>query len=99
MNEPPQKHREIVEEHRFVEELRAIVKHARRSDEFIDGVKWVLCREPRAGTRIGKTHVFFLPIADSSVVDPVILFYTYDKDHVYFLSIRKTIYPPKEPGE
>jgi hypothetical protein len=96
MSDAPQKLREIVEEAQFATELKAIEKNARKADEFIDGAKWVLCREPRAGIRIGKTHVFFMPIADSPVVDPVVLFYTYDADHVYLLSIKKTTYPPKE---
>lgn len=99
MNEPPQKFREIVEAPRFAAELKAIEKNVRRADEFVDGVKWVLSRDPRAGTQIDKTRVFFIPIAESAAVGPAVLFYTYDDDHIYFLSIRKTTYPPKEPGE
>jgi len=96
MNQQPLKYREIVEEHRFAEELQAIEKDARKADEFVDGAKWVLSREPRTGTRIGKTHVWFLPIAESQLVDPVVLYYTFDDDAVYFLSIRITKYPPQD---
>jgi hypothetical protein len=100
MNDQPCEYREIVEEHRFTDEIQAIEQDARKSDEFIDGAKWVLSREPRAGIRIGKGPVWFLPIAESPLVDAVVLYYTFDADHVYFLSIRKTIYPPKdEPSE
>jgi hypothetical protein len=96
MKEQPQKHRQIVEEPRFVAELKAIEHDTRKADEFIDAAKWVLSREPEAGTRIGNTHVFFLPVANSPVVDQVVLYYTYDSESVYFLSISKTIYPPPE---
>lgn len=98
-NQQLPKFREIVEEHRFAEELRAVEKDARRADEFIDGAKWVLSRDPNQGTRIGKTHVYFLPVADSPITDPVVLYYTFDDEHVYLLSIQKTTYPPKESEE
>lgn len=96
MKTQPQKYREIVEEPRFIEELKAIEKDARKADEFVEAAKWVLSREPQNGDRLGNTHVFSLPIAESPVVDPVVLFYTFDANCVYFLSIRKVIYPPKE---
>jgi len=99
MNQPGPPYREIVEEHTFSAELKALGHDARRLDEFIDGAKWVLSRECAAGTRIGSSVVWFYSIAVSKAVDPVVLFYTFDKDHVFFLSIRKTTYPPKETGE
>jgi hypothetical protein len=99
MQHPPQKHRIIIEEHGFAAELKAIAKGARQADEFIDAAKWVLCREPLSGTRIGKTSVYFLPYAGTKPTDAVVLYYTFDEDNVYLLSIRKTVYPPKAPKE
>ena len=96
MQEHQRKHREIVEEHRFTEELGKLIGNARRADEFVDGAKWALSRDPNIGGPIGKGLVCFLPIAESDVVDSVLLYYTFDEDHVYLLSIRKTHYPPKE---
>jgi len=98
MDQPPP-YREILEEAQFASELRAIEKSARRADEFVEGAKWVLSRDPKAGIRMGKGHVWFYPVATSNSLDSVVLYYTFDKDRVYFLSIRKTDYPPKELGE
>jgi hypothetical protein len=103
MGELPQKLelklREIVEEHQFVKELQAIEKDSEKADEFIDGAKWALSRRAEIGTQIGKSHVFFLPVAFSSAVGPVVLFYAFDENRVFFLSIRKSSYPPKESEE
>jgi hypothetical protein len=96
MEASQQKHREIVEEERFKEELAKLIGDARRADEFIDGAKWVLSRRPTAGTPIGTGVVHFLSIAESSVADPIVLFYAFDDNYVHFLSIRKTQYPPRE---
>jgi len=96
MNESQLKYREIVEHDRFREELAALEKDAKKADEFIDGAKWVLTRGPSlAGTMIGKGPVWFLPIADSPIIDAVVLYYAFDDDHVYFLSIQKAD-PTKE---
>jgi len=99
MNPEPFKHREIVETERFVKELAALEKDSRKADEFVDGAKWVLCRGPRTGVRIDKGPVWLLPMAVADSADCAVLYYTFTEDHVYFLSIQKTEYPPKEPGE
>ena len=99
----PEKLREIVEEHRFRDELAVLLSDARRADEFIDGAKWVLSRDPFKGRRIGTSKVWFLPmeeIPETRVgppgILPVILYYTFDDDYVNFLSIQETVYPPRE---
>jgi hypothetical protein len=83
----PEKMREIVEEHRFADELAALIRRARRADEFIDGAKWVLSRDPTKGKRIGSSHVWFLateeiPQTEEGVpgILPIILYYTFDDD-------------------
>jgi hypothetical protein len=91
----PPTYREVIEQPRFVEELKAIHRDARRADDFVDGARWALGRDPSVGTHIGKGHVWILPIAEFESADPVALFYTFDDDHVYLLSIRKTVYPPE----
>ena len=98
----PEKLREIVEEPRFAFELAALVPNARRADEFIDGAKWVLSRDPFRGRRISTSNVWFLPMEEipqteeSSGILPIILYYTFDDDYVSFLSIQETVYPPKD---
>lgn len=88
--------REIIEEHRFSLELQDIVRNAKRADEFIDGAKWVLCRNPTKGRRIGNSHVWFLAMEEIPGLLPVILYYTFDDSYVNLLSIQETIYPPKD---
>ena len=92
----PQKMREIIEEHRFAFELQALIPRAQRADEFIDGAKWVLSRDPFRGKRLGSSHVWFLAMDELEDHLPIILYYTFDDDHVNFLSIQETIYPPKD---
>ena len=92
----PEKMREVVEEHRFVFELQALIPNARRADGFVDGAKWTLSRDPFRGRRIGNTHVWFLPMEEIPGLLPIVLYYTFDDDYVNFLSIQETIYPPKD---
>lgn len=92
----PEKMRVIIEEHRFAFELQALIPNAKRADEFIDGAKWVLSRDPSKGKRIGKSHVWFLPMEEIPGILPVILYYTFDDSYVNFLSIQETVYPPKD---
>lgn len=96
----PEKLWTIVEEHRFASELARLIddgpRKAQRADEFVDGAKWVLARNPHKGHRIGDTHVWFIP--NETIVDvlPVVIYYTFNENHVYLLSIQETTYPIKE---
>lgn len=92
----PEKVREIIEEHRFTLELAALFPKAQRADEFIDGAKWTLSRDPFSGRRIGNSHVWFLSIEQIAGILPIILYYTFDDDYVNFLSIQESVYPPKD---
>jgi hypothetical protein len=93
---PHGKLREIVDEHRFAIELSQIIRHAKRADEFIDGAKWLLSREPRQGMQIGNSHVWFLPMKQVPGILPVVLYYTFDDNYVNLLSIQETTYPVQE---
>ena len=91
----PERIREIIEERRFSDELRQIIEHSRRADEFIDAAKWTLARNPQAGKRISTSDVWFLPMEEVPNDLPVVLYYTFDEYFVNFLSIQETVYPPK----
>ena len=93
---PPDKRWAIIEEHRFSFELQALIPRAQRADEFIDGAKNVLCRDPRRGKQIGNSHVWFLPLEDIPGLLPIVLYYTFDDNFVNFLSITETLYPPQD---
>jgi hypothetical protein len=79
---------EIVEDHRFSDELGQLRPDPIRRDEFVDGAKWVLSRDPMAGTKIGN-KVWFLPTAHGNAV----IYYTFDENHVYLQSIQITAEP------
>jgi hypothetical protein len=82
--------RTIFYDERFERELEYIQPHARRADEFINGAENVLARDPEAG----------FPLEDNSQVWVIcghtvnaVLYYTFDENNVYFLSIEKTMLP------
>jgi hypothetical protein len=65
--------RQIIEEHRFSDELRKIIEQSRRADEFIVGAKWTLSRNPQAGKRIGASEVWFLAMEETPGILPIVL--------------------------
>jgi hypothetical protein len=60
---------------------------ASSADEFIDGAKWVLARDPSYGVQVSD-YVWFLPMADTPEITLVNLYYTFDRTNVYFLAIE-----------
>jgi hypothetical protein len=80
---PHHKILEIIENAQFADELKEIESDSLRADEFMEGAIQVLCRKPTLGTLTGK-NVWFLPMVGGKVV----LYYTFDDDHVYLLSIQ-----------
>lgn len=85
--------REVIEEHRFSRELKRIIAQEKRADEFINGAIWVLSRDPRKGKRIGSSDVWFLAMQEIPDVLPVVLYYTFDSEHMFLMSIQETLYP------
>lgn len=84
---PSHKIRDIVEESQFLTELQELEPDAVRADDFVDGAKWVLSRHPESGTKIGQL-VWFLPMFRPPSGPSVVLYYTFDADRVFFLSIE-----------
>jgi len=84
---PPFKLREIVKEPQFEDELRELESDQLRADEFVEGAEFVLSRNPEYGTHIGK-HVWFLPMWSVSKGKSVSLYYAFDNDRVFLLSLR-----------
>jgi len=61
----------------------------RRADEFMEGAETILARDPEAGFPLEGSQVW---VVCGHTVDAA-LYYTFDEDHVYFLSIEKTKLP------
>ena len=83
--------RTIVRTHRFELELNHLLQsNVRAVDEFIEATEWALSRRAEIGTPVGRTNgteVWFLPIVTVARVDQLMVYYTFDADHVYLLSI------------
>jgi hypothetical protein len=79
--------RGIVKELRFEAELSAIEPDARRADEFVEAAEWALGRDPTQGWLLGSC-VWFLPMSDVPDAPRLDLYYTFDDERVYFLSIQ-----------
>ncbi len=88
----PVTHRTIVEERRIVRERQHLQPAPHDVDELIDAVKWTLAREPRAGVQVApRNPVWFLAV-DVPGGRPFGVFYTFDDNHVFLLSVRQS--PP-----
>jgi hypothetical protein len=81
------KHREIVRNPGFEQDLTRLAFDAVRADEFTEGAEYVLSRNPEYGTKIHR-NVWFLPMWRPSQGKSVNLYYTFDADHVYFLAMQ-----------
>lgn len=69
--------------------MSQIVPNVRIADEFLEGTEDILSRIPEEGYKLDNSNVWFVP---SRTVD-LALYYAFDEDHVYFLSIEKAIPP------
>jgi hypothetical protein len=81
--------RTIVRDERFELEMDYIEPNVRRADEFVEGAETILSRDPEAGCQLEDSQVWFIC---GHTVDAA-LYYTFDADNVYFLSIEKTRLP------
>ena len=82
------KYREIVKNPLFEQDLSKLGFDAVRADEFTEGAEFVLSRNPEYGTEITK-RVWFLPMWQPAEGKRVNLYYTFDQDRVYFLSLQR----------
>lgn len=84
MNQP----RTIIEEAPFTEELRRLSKgEFCRADEFVDGAKWVLARNPELGHRLKDTFVWCMPVRAGLSLPAATIYYTFGKSFVVLMSI------------
>jgi hypothetical protein len=79
--------REIVKNPRFEQDLSQLEFDAVRADEFTEGAEFVRSRNPEYGTKITR-DVWFLPMWRPSEGRSVNLYYTFDQDRVFFLSLQ-----------
>lgn len=81
--------RTIVKDERFEYDMARLEPNVRRADEFVEGAETILSRNPEAGCPLTGSQVWFIC---GHTVD-VALYYTFDANNVYFLSVEKTKLP------
>ncbi len=81
----------LIYDKRFERELREIEPDAPRADAFVDYAVQMLSRNPYMGTQIDpESPVWFLPMRQSAAETPVVLYYCFDDERVWFMSIQTT---------
>lgn len=77
--------RQVVREHSFERELRALIQDAREADDFVEAAEFILARDPEVGSRLGN-GIWFLPMAPIGEIQ-LALYYTFDDSTVTLLAI------------
>ena len=79
--------RQIIREHRFERELRALINEAIPADQFVEAAEFLLARDPLIGSPLDEGRlVYFLPMAPVAN-QQVSLYYTFDESTVWLLSV------------
>jgi hypothetical protein len=81
--------RTIIRAKEFESDLARLIPSIKRADEFLEGAEAILARAPDEGCHLEGSSVWFVC---GHTVDTA-LYYTFDDDFVYFLSIGKTTLP------
>ena len=81
--------RTIIRNPRFEQEMAHVEPNVRRADEFLEGAETILSRQPDSGYELDNSKVWFI---SGHTVD-LILYYTFDENYVYLLSIEKMLPP------
>jgi hypothetical protein len=81
--------RTIIRDKRFEQEMAGIVRGVRRADEFLEGAETILSRQPESGFQLEGSSVWFI---SGHTVD-LAIYYTFDDDNVYLLSVQRVIPP------
>jgi hypothetical protein len=86
----PLKRRTIIYEHPFIEDLYRIQSNPIKADIFIEAVEKYLILAADTGVRIYEgSPVLIVPILEVHGFPKLTVFYTYNTDYVYCLSIRE----------
>lgn len=80
--------RTVIESHNFWAQRNNIEPDVKRMDEILEGVTWVLCRNPRIGQQVYK-DVWAITTTEYPNALLLTIYYTFNQDEVLLLSIRK----------
>lgn len=78
-------------DHRFEAQLQSFQPDFWRHDEFMQGVEWVLCRDPMRGFQTAESSsVWVFPAQGNNGVPDCAIYYAFNMNYVFFLSIVAT---------
>lgn len=81
--------RSVIRTHRFDRECEEILGTAERADALLIGLEWAIARRPEAGHHTPVDRIMMRHTDEWGGTPAVNLYYTYDADAVYFLSLRR----------
>ena len=84
--------RTIVEEDHYAKQLASIEADAKRADELIFGITWLLARDASMGSRVSNDSRVWMLFSntDNATIDSLTVYHTFDSELVYLLSIERT---------
>ncbi len=80
--------REVVREHHFERDLRALIADTSEGAGYVEGAEFWLARGPFFGFPTDHPKVWFLPMAPISG-RPVALYYTFDEATIWFFALER----------
>ena len=84
----PELPRQVIREHSFERELRALIRDARLADDFVEAAEFILARDPEIGSAL-EDGIWFLPMAPIAKTQ-IALYDTFDASTVTLLAIVRT---------
>lgn len=85
---PDRPNRSIVYDPDFDAQLTAIKGDFFAAEECLQGLLWILVRDPEAGFLSDTPHVWYFPLVRSDF-PPVTVFYTFNDTELCFLGIER----------
>ena len=80
--------RQVIREHRFERELRALIQGAIPADQFVEAAEYLLARDPLVGTPTDDLLVWAMPMAPIKG-EQIVLYYAFNNSTVWLLSIAR----------
>ncbi len=77
------------EEPRFERERDALIPHPVLADQLLQSVIDAVCRRPEIGQTTDQPGVVAVTVPASPIMPAVVIYYTFDAERVYLLSIAK----------
>lgn len=79
--------RGVTYEHEFDSDAKLVSSDFFRMDAFLQGVEWVLARDPTAGTQITE-NVWCISVAPVDGLPRAMVYYTFNRNNIWFLRLR-----------